>query len=46
VVGLLKSATGNFVYGMVFLSVMSFMGGLILIARNRYERRVLGLRTR
>jgi hypothetical protein len=24
---------------------MSFLGGIILLARNAYERRVLGLRT-
>jgi MFS transporter, ACS family, tartrate transporter len=45
VVGLLKSATGNFAAGMIFLSAMSFLGGIILLARNAYERRVLGLRT-
>jgi hypothetical protein len=41
----LKSATGNFAAGMIFLSAMSFLGGIILLARNAYERRVLGLRT-
>jgi MFS-type transporter involved in bile tolerance (Atg22 family) len=40
VVGLLKSATGNFVAGMLFLSAMSFLGGIILLLRNRYERRL------
>jgi nitrate/nitrite transporter NarK len=45
VVGLLKSATGDFAAGMIFLSAMSFLGGIILLARNAYERRVLGLQT-
>jgi ACS family tartrate transporter-like MFS transporter len=45
VVGLLKSATGDFVAGTIFLSLMSFLGGIILLTRNAYERRVLGLRT-
>lgn len=40
VVGVLKSATGNFIAGMVFLSAMSFLGGIILLVRNHYERRV------
>lgn len=43
VVGWLKSATGNFIAGMLFLSAMSFLGGIILLARNRYERRVMNL---
>jgi ACS family tartrate transporter-like MFS transporter len=41
-VGLLKDATGTFVTGMIFLALLSCMGGIIVVMRNRYERRSNG----
>ena len=39
VVGLLKDYTGNFIAGMIVLALLSAMGGLIVVLRNRYETR-------
>lgn len=41
VVGLLKDATGTFVSGMLFLSLMSLMAAVIIIGRQRFERHLV-----
>ena len=38
VVGVLKDATGTYVSGMLFLALMSLLGGIIILVRDRFER--------
>ena len=39
VVGMLKDETGSYVPGMLFLAIMSLLCGVIIIVRDRFDRR-------
>lgn len=38
VVGMLKDRTGSYVAGMLFLGLMSLLGGIIIVVRDRFEQ--------